>query len=97
MIRSLVGILAAGLILSGCGGGSDAGGPATPRTTTVSEEQAIEFARDAVRQNDSFADSANYEAMAIGNGWQINVVDENSGEFRMIVLDGDGGVLEYNR
>ncbi len=96
MIRSLLGLLTALLILSGCGG-SPPGGITEPRTTTVTEEQAIEFAKDAVRQNDSFADSATYSATAIGNGWQINVVDEDSDAFRMIILDTDGGVLEYNR
>ncbi len=94
MIRSLV-VLVTALMLSGCSGGGV--GESEPRTTTVTEDQAIAFATDAVRENDNFADTAAYTAVPIGNGWQINVLDENTGEFRMIVLDGDGGVLEYNR
>ncbi len=92
MTRLITPLLAALLLaLAGCGGGAES----FERTTTVTENQAIEAARDAVRQNDAFADSATFTAKAKGNGWQVDVVDEQSGQERMIIVSGDGTVVQY--
>lgn len=98
MNRSILGIcVALPLVLGGCGGGKNSGGATAPRTTNITEDDAIALAMDAVEQNDSFADSADYDAIPRGNGWQVNVVDDASGAYRMVILDGDGKVIEYKR
>ena len=94
MIRLVIPILIS-LLLSagGCGGG--AVGTSTERTTTVTEDQAIDTAREAVRQHDSFADVAVFEAQPMGNGWRVTAEDERSGDERLIIIDSDGNVTKY--
>ncbi len=96
MHRSLLILLSAVLLtLGGCGGApSDDELAKRVRTATLSEDQAIEKAREAVRNNDSFADSAEYAASATGDdGWTITVTADDG--FRLIVLDGGGEVIRY--
>ena len=97
MHRSLLILLfSALLVLSGCSGEpSDAEKAKMVRTATLSEDQAVDKARAAVRQNDSFADSAEYSVTPLGgDGWTVTV-QGSGGEFRLIVLDGAGEVVRY--
>ncbi len=97
MHRSLLILLfSALLIVSGCSGEpTEAEKAKTARTATLSEDQAIDKAKAAVRQNDSFADSAEYEVSPTGAaGWTVTVTG-GGGEFRLIVLDAAGEVLRY--
>jgi hypothetical protein len=65
------------------------------RAPSLSEDQALDKAKQAVQQNDSFADSADYAIKPTGeNGWTITVTG-GGGEFRLIVLDDQGQVLRY--
>jgi hypothetical protein len=65
------------------------------RAPSLSEDQALDKAKQAVRQNDSFADSADYVVKPTGdNGWTVTVTG-GGGEFRLIVLDDQGEVLRY--
>ena len=97
MNRSLIILVClAVLTAGGCGGGGpDDSTDKRVRTSTLTEEQAIDLATDAVRENDSFADSAEYSAKATGDaGWTITV-NGNAGQFRLIVLDSAGEVIKY--
>ena len=97
MHRSLLILLfSALLITSGCGGGpSEADMEKRVRAPSLSEDQALDKAKQAVRQNDSFADSADYAIKATGDsGWTITVTG-SGGEFRLIVLDEQGEILRY--
>ncbi len=97
MHRSLLILLFSSLLLTGgCGGGSSEADLATRvRTAAMSEDQALDKARQAVRQNDSFADSAEYSIKPTGDsGWTIEV-NGSEGEWRLIVLDDQGDVLRY--
>ncbi len=97
MHRSLLILLfSALLIVSGCGGEpTEAEKAKTARTATLSEDQAVDKAKAAVRQNDSFADSAEYSVTPLGSdGWTVTVKG-SGGEFRLIVLDGAGDVVRY--
>jgi len=91
MIRVTVALLVA-ITLAGCGG-SDPG--SFERTTSVTEQQAIDAARDAVKQNDSFSNSVTFVAAAKGNGWQVDVRDETSGEERVVIIGPEGNVVMY--
>ena len=98
MHRSLHILLCSALLaVAGCGGGGSEGSTEKRvRTATVTEDQAIVLATEAVRQNDSFADSAEYSARPSGDsGWQITV-ESGDGQFRIIVLDGEGNVIMYD-
>ena len=97
MHRSLLILLFSALLMTGgCGGGSSEADMATRvRTPSMSEDQALERARQVVRDNDSFADSAEYSIKPTGEtGWTITV-DGSGGEFRLIVLNDQGDVLRY--
>ncbi len=99
MHRSLLILLCSALLTGGgCGGGPSGEGSTEKRvrTATVTEDQAIELAREAVRQNDSFADSAEYSVAPTGNaGWTVTVKG-SAGQFRFIVLDAEGKVIRYD-
>lgn len=98
MHRSMLILLCSALLTGGgCGGGpSEDSTEKRVRTATVTEDQAIELAREAVRQNDSFADSAEYSVTPTGNaGWTVTV-NGSAGQFRLIVLDSTGTVVKYD-
>ncbi len=95
MIRFIIITLVAAIsVLPGCGGGSGSGGVPGPRTTTVTQEQAIDFARTAVQERDAaIAKGATYEASPEGNGWMITV--QSGKNVRLILLDAEGKVVSY--
>ncbi len=98
MHRSVLILLCSALLtVGGCGDGAPEGSTEKRvRSATVTEEQAIVLATEAVRQNDSFADRAEYVAKPSGDaGWQITV-DSGDGQFRIIVLDAEGKVIMYD-
>ncbi len=92
----LILLVSALLIMSGCGGGpSESDMSKRVRSASLSEGQALDKAKQAVRQNDSFADSAEYSIKPTGeNGWTVTVTG-NGGQFRLIVLDDAGDILRY--
>ncbi len=96
MQRSLSILLCSALLTAGgCGGEPEGSADKRVHTSTVSEERAIELATAAVRENDSFADSAEYTVQPTGDaGWTITV-NGNGGQFRLIVLDSSGEVIKY--
>ncbi len=97
MHRSLLILLfSAVLVAGGCSGApSEAEKAKMVRTSALSEDQAVDKAKAAVRQNDSFADSAEYAVSPTGaDGWTVTVTG-GGGEFRLIVLDAAGEVIRY--
>ena len=95
MFRSVLIVLLSAVVAGGgCGGGGSSGLSVEP-ATTVTEDQAVSIAMDAVRDNDSFAETASYTAKESGNGWAVTVVDEEAGELRIVVIDGEGNVSKY--
>ena len=64
---------------------------------TVSEQDAIQTAKDAVRDRDGWSDAATFEAEPKGNGWTGTVwrgaVDTS--DMRLILLDAEGEVVMY--
>ena len=95
MIRSLFILLfSALLLLGGCGGGSSGDGSRADRTTAVTEQQAVDLAKAAYRERDSFDDSAQYAAVPASNGWQVTIRD-SSGNVGLVMLDGEGAVVMY--
>jgi hypothetical protein len=96
MMRSIAVILALVFFSGGCGESAPTGGR-VPRTTTVTEQNAIDIATTAVRDRDGWSDQASFEAEPTGNGWTIVVWREGAGgvETRVVELDSEGEVIEY--
>jgi len=90
-------ILALVLFTGGCGETAQEGSIRAPRTTTVTEQDAIDIAKTAVRDRDGWSAAANVEAEPTGNGWTVTVwrgaVDTS--EMRLVVLDDEGEVVMY--
>ena len=97
MHRSLFILLCSALLTAGgCGGEPEGASEKRVRSSTVTEERAIELAKAAVRENDAFADSAEYTVEPTGDaGWTITV-NGNAGQFRLIVIDSGGEVIKYD-
>jgi hypothetical protein len=96
MIRAIVIVLALVLFSGGCGGEEQSGGIRAPRTTTVTEQGAIDIAKDAASERDGWSDVA-CEAVPMGNGWRITVTrgGGGAGNVRIVILDGEGEVTMY--
>ena len=97
MIRSVAVILTLVPYAGGCGGSDPKGGIRPPRTTSVTEQDAIRIAGDAVRDRDGWSDPGTVEAEATGNGWTVTVWRgaEGTSAMRLLVLDGEGEVVMY--
>ena len=80
------------LVATGCG---DSAAPvqSSVRTTTVTEQDAISAATQAVSEKDGWS-NAEYKAIPRGNGWQV-IADGPNGEVRLIMIDRDGSVANY--
>ncbi len=97
MHRSLLILLFSALLVTGgCGGGpSEADVAKTVRAPSLSEDQALDKARQAVRERDSFADSAKYSIEPDGaSGWTVTV-NAGGGEERLILLNDQGDIVLY--
>ncbi len=91
MIRLMVLTLVL-LVVTGCGDSKNTAQP-TARTTTVTEQDAISTATQAVSENDGWS-NAQLKAEPMGNGWQVTAEGPN-GEIRLIMIDGNGAVAKY--
>ena len=92
MFRSFFILLVSALLmLGGCGGDSSTGS-VIKRTTTVTEQQALDAAKADARDRGAYADADRYSAEPLGNGWQITIMD-SSGKINLIVLDAEGAVI----
>jgi hypothetical protein len=96
MMRSLAIVLALFLFAGGCGEKQPAGSIRAPRTTQVSEQEAIDIAKGAVSERDGWM-PAGAEAEPMGNGWTVTLYRDGvgSGEVRLVVLDSEGNVIQY--
>ena len=96
MIRSMAIVLALVFFSGGCGKQEPTGGIRAPRTTTVTEQDALDIAKDTVRERDGWSD-ATFKASPVGNGWRITVTRGGAGpgEARLVVLDDEGSVISY--
>ena len=98
MIRAIAIVLALVFFSGGCGDNEQAGSIRAPRTTTITEQGAIDIAKDTVRERDGWSD-ATCEAVAMGNGWKITVTrgGAGAGDVRIVILDGEGAVSMYQQ
>jgi len=89
-------VLAFVFFSGGCRGEEQASGIRAPRTTKVTEQDAIDIAKGAVSERDGWSDMA-CEAAPMGNGWRITVTrgGAGAGDVRIIILDGEGAVSMY--
>ena len=94
MIRSVILVLSFVLVAGGCGDKAKEGSVRPPRTTTVTETDAIDIARSELNERDGWGDSATFEAVPAGNGWRISARG-SGGEVVLIVVDGEGNVVQY--
>jgi uncharacterized lipoprotein YajG len=94
-VRCVTIVLAAALAcLAGCGDRAGVG-ELPPRTTSVTQDQAVEIAKTTVQERDAgLARGAAYEASPEGNGWLITVQSGKS--VRLIILDAEGKVFSYS-
>jgi len=81
----------------------------TPATAQLDERKAIEIAKHAVAQNDTWADRATYKAKQKDDGtwsvmvWRITGYDDNEnptftpGGHRLVTVDTTGKVMKYIR
>ena len=96
MIRSLAIVLTLVLCAGGCGKEEPVGSIGAPRTTKVTEQDAINIAKGAVSDRDGWS-AGGAEAEPMGNGWTVTLWRDavGSGDVRLVVLDGDGNVIQY--
>lgn len=95
MIRAIAIILALVFFSGGCGEKQPDGSIRAPRSTTVTEEGAIDIAKDAVTERDGWSD-VTCVAVPMGNGWQVTATRSGArGDVRIVILDGDGKVTMY--
>ena len=82
--------------------------PKAEADPVLDEKKAIEIARGAVREKDTWADRATYKARQTEEGWTVSVwriegYNEEGeplftpGGFRTVVIDEQGKVTEYRR
>ncbi|MHC4588892.1 MAG: hypothetical protein ACYTAQ_06035 [Planctomycetota bacterium] len=97
MIRSIAIILALVFFAGGCGETAQEGSIRPPRTTSVTEQDAIEIAKNTVRERDGWSAATNVEAEPTGNGWTVTVWQGavDTSEMRLLVLDSEGEVVMY--
>jgi len=96
MIRAIAIVLAVVFFSGGCGGAEQSGGIRAPRTTKVTEQDAINIGKDTVSERDGWSEMTG-EAAPMGNGWRITVTrgGAGAGDVRIVVLDGEGAVSMY--
>ncbi len=70
-----------------------------PRNLSTGESRAIEIARGAVEQNDTWSDRATFEPHRAGEGWIVYVERQPAvpGGHRWVAIDKAGNVTEYAR
>ena len=96
MIRSLAIVLTLVLFAGGCGEKQPDGSIRAPRTTKVTEQDAINIAKDAVSERDGWS-AGGAQAEPMGNGWTVTLWRDavGSGDVRLVVLDSEGDVIQY--
>jgi len=96
MMRSLAIVLALVLFAGGCGEQQQEGSIRGPRTTKVTEQDAINIAKGAVSERDGWTPGG-AQAEPMANGWAVTLYRDavGSGDVRLVVLDGDGNVINY--
>jgi hypothetical protein len=89
-------VLALVLFSGGCGEQEQSGSIRPPRTTTVTEQDAIDIAKDTVSDRDGWSDVSCIAAPR-GNGWRITVTrgGAGAGDVRIVFLDDEGSVTLY--
>ena len=91
MIRLMVLTLAL-LVAAGCSESAPTD-QSRVRTTAVTEQDAIDAARQAVSEKDGWS-NAQFQALPMGNGWQVTA-EGPAGEIRLIMIDANGEVGSY--
>ena len=67
--------------------------------TTLNEDAVLKIAKQAVRDNDTWADRAEYTATKNGKEWTVLVwrLPKSPGGHRHITITDSGKVIEYGR
>jgi hypothetical protein len=96
MLRLIAVFLALVFFAGGCGESQQQGGVRAPRSTTVTEQDAIDIAKTTVSERDGWSTVDRAVAAPMGNGWTVSVYrDTGSANVRLVVLDGEGNVIRY--
>jgi len=73
--------------------------PVIQPVATVDEDAVLKIAKQAVRDNDTWADRAEYTATKEGDEWNVLVwrLPKVPGGYRYITIGSSGAVIEYER
>ncbi len=86
--------LVALLAVAGCSKSEAEGSRATAaRTTSVTEQQAIDIAKAALAEQHGWANAATYAARPAGLGWAVTAMHDSGGN-GLVSIGGDGSIIK---
>ncbi len=82
------------LVAPGCSeSGAEGSRASESRSTSVTEQQAIDIAKSEIAKQHAWANTATYVARPAGLGWTVTATHDEGG-FGMVNIGGDGSVIK---